>query len=106
MGDQERMWQEQPSCVAGDTLIGTPKGIIPIRDAVVDGKVILDHMHKGVRPVFEVKTKLGYTVICTDDHPIKTPSGEFKKIKDGLTVGDSISLAAPMLSKDQQYVVW
>src|SRR5574343_103176 len=106
MGDQERMWQEQPSCVAGDTLIGTPKGIIPIRDAVVDGKVILDHMHKGVRPVFAVKTQLGYTVICTDDHPIKTPSGEFKKIKDGLTVGDSISLAAPMLSNEQQYVVW
>jgi hypothetical protein len=105
-GDPEKMWQEFPSCIAGDVLVGTPHGIMPIRDAVVDGHIVTAHMVQGVRPVFEVRTKLGYTVRCTNDHPIKTPSGEFVKLVDGLQIGDRITLAAPMLSTVQQFVRW
>lgn len=100
------MWQEYPSCIAGDVLVGTPNGIMPIRDVVADGQVIHAHMNKGVRPIFEVRTKLGYTVRCTGDHPIKTPSGSFLKICDGLAVGHRVVIGKPMLSSQTQAVAW
>lgn len=102
----ERMWQEYPSCIAGHVLVGTPNGIMPIREVEPDGNVITAHMHKGVRPVFEVRTKLGYSVTCTDDHPIKTPGGIFKKLKDGLSIGDSVQLSKPALATDTVSVPW
>lgn len=105
-GDSPKMWQEYPSCIAGDVLVGTPNGIIPIRDVVADGQVVHAHMNKGVRPVFEVRTKLGYTVRCTDDHPIKTPSGEFRKLRDGLGVGERVVIGCPMLATQERAVSW
>jgi hypothetical protein len=105
-GEAPLMWQEYPSCVAGHVLVGTPNGIMPIRDVVADGTVIHAHMNKGVRPVFEVRTRLGYTVTCTDDHPIKTPSGGFRKICEGLAVGDHVKLSPPALSGSVQHIEW
>lgn len=100
------MWQEYPSCIAGDVLVGTPEGIVPIKDAVIDGETILAHTNKGVRPVFLVRTRLGYTIRCTDDHPIKTPSGAFRKICEGLSVGDRVVIGKPMLSDKIRHVSW
>lgn len=105
-GDEQKMWQEYPSCIAGDVMVGTPNGIMPIRDVVADGHVIHAHMHKGIRPVFEIRTRLGYTVTCTEDHPVKMQSGAFKKICDGLAVGDRVAIGRPMLSTAQQSVSW
>lgn len=103
-GDDETMWREYPSCIAGDVLVSTPSGLMPIRDVKPDGAVILGHVPKGVRPVFKITTKLGYQVTCTDDHPIKTPSGEFKKLREGLGVGQRIQLAQPAVGHRQQSV--
>lgn len=100
------MWQEYPSCIAGDVLVGTPSGIMPIRDVVPDGQVIRAHMNKGVRQIFEVRTRLGYTVRCTDDHPIKTSTGAFMKICDGLDVGGRVVIGRPMLSTEYRSVAW
>ena len=105
-GAEEKMWQEFPSCIAGDVLVGTPSGIMPIRDVVADGNIISAHINKGVRPVYRVRTRLGYTVRCTNDHPIKTGDGSFRKITEGLGAGDRIALVSPQLSESIQHVRW
>ena len=105
-GSEEKMWQEYPSCIAGDVKIGTVNGIVSIKNAIIDGDVIKNHFYKGVKEVFKIKTRLGYEVRCTDDHPIKISSGEFKKICEGLSVGDSVVIGKPLLSQKIQYVSW
>ncbi len=103
-GDQQKMFQEMPSCVSGDTLVSTPAGIIPIRDVVPDGKQITHHFDQGEKPVFEVVTERGYAVTCTEDHPILCADGEFRKLCDGLAIGGSVQMASPMLGAQYQSV--
>lgn len=103
-GDIQKMKQEMPSCVSGDTLVSTPAGIIPIRDVVPDGKQITHHFDQGEKPVFEVVTERGYAVTCTEDHPILCADGEFRKLCDGLAIGGSVQMASPMLGAEYQSV--
>ena len=105
-GDAEKMWQEYPSCVVGETLVSTPAGIVPIRDVKPDGAQILAHFDKGAAPVFRITTRLGLSVTCTDDHPILTPCGEFRQIISGLGVGDRVQLAQPFLGNEVQRVTY
>jgi intein/homing endonuclease len=105
-GDEALMWQEYPACISGDMLVGTADGIVPIRDAKVDGVAVLAHIHRGERDVYEVVTKLGYAVRCTSDHRIKLASGEFMSIDGGLTAGHEVALAPPSLSGAYQRVPW
>ena len=103
-GDHQLMKQEMPSCVVGETRVSTPAGIVQIADIIPDGSEITHHYDQGEKPVFEVLTHRGYSLVCTDDHPILCPDGQFRKIKDGLSVGDSVQMAAPTLGAEVQVV--
>ena len=105
-GDRPLMWQEYPSCVDGDTMVSTVDGMIPIRELVPDGESITKHFVQGVKPTFEVVTKLGYRLVCTDDHPIKLADGRFMSLNDGLAVGGRVALAKPSLGRIEQSVDW
>ena len=99
------MWQEMPSCVVGSTRVSTPNGIIPISSLVPDGSLITHHYEQGSKPVYEIKTYYGFTLTCTADHRVKLPDGTFKRITEGLSVGDMVQLSAPTLGEKLQTVV-
>ena len=105
-GADDRMWQEYPSCIAGDEFVSTPNGLIRIKDVVPDGDIITHHYHKGIKPVFKIITKLGYSVTCTADHPVKMVDGSFKRMIDGLSIGDVVQLRQPTLSQTEQVINW
>ena len=103
-GEPEKMWQEYPSCVVGDTLVSTADGIKRIRDIKPDGKQITHFMDKGEAPVYEIRTRLGYSVTCTDDHPVLCADGKYRQMVSGLKVGDRVQLAVPALGQTAQVV--
>lgn len=102
----DKMLQEHPSCVAGHVRVGTPGGMVKIAEVEPDGETVLAHFDKGERPVFDVVTKLGYTVTCTADHPVKLADGTFLKIEEGLAPGHRVRLGAPSFGSKQQWVPW
>jgi len=55
---------------------------------VLEYSTIKDVIFNGVRPVYEVRTELGYALRCTGDHRIYTPSG-YTKLSD-LAISDLI----------------
>ena len=65
-------------CVVGDTLVDTKRGLVPIRDIVVGDKVkgfdgysrVSKVFDNGVKPVFKVTTKSGYSITGTGNHPL------------------------------------
>src|SRR3989454_9308431 len=70
-------------CVTGDTLVATAEGLGPIRDLVGrrsvevvgrDGEVVpvTEVFRTGVKPTFLLRTRSGYTLKVTKDHPIWT----------------------------------
>src|SRR3989454_720101 len=70
-------------CVAGHTLVATAEGLVPIRDLVgrkmveivtKDGEVapVTEIFRTGVKPTFLLRTRSGYTLKVTKDHPIWT----------------------------------
>jgi ribonucleotide reductase alpha subunit/predicted RNA-binding Zn-ribbon protein involved in translation (DUF1610 family) len=75
---------EQGGCFAGDVRISTDKGLIPaqeLADRIDNGEIFFAHTHKGLRqitarfrngvkPLFEVTTKRGYSVQITEDHKV------------------------------------
>lgn len=77
----EYMKREYPSCIAFDTPVLSPKGIVPIQDVLVDGEKVTDKIHKGTREVCKVTTSLGYTLESTIDHQYLTDRG-FVRLKD------------------------
>ena len=44
--------------------------------------------YNGIKPAYKLKTKLGYEIVCTNEHEIYTPNG-YKQLKE-LCVGDTI----------------
>jgi ribonucleoside-diphosphate reductase alpha chain len=82
-------------CVTGDTLVATAEGLLPIRDLVgrprvdivaQDGELapVTEVFRTGVKPVYRLRTRSGYTLKVTGDHPITTanrgdvPAGELR----------------------------
>ena len=66
-------------CVSGDTLVATADGLLPIRDLVgraprvvtTEGEqVATDVFSTGHKPVYRLRTKSGYSLKVTADHPI------------------------------------
>jgi len=68
-------------CVSGDTLICTSKGIIPIKQAVINNEPITIstvEQNKNVSNFYEkdsdslitIKTSNGYSIKCTREHPL------------------------------------
>ena len=89
-------------CVTGDTLIHTDKGLIPARElfddeteisVAIDGRFGVKAQtvpatrvfRTGVKPVYRLQTKEGYSVRATADHRFMTPRGwvELQDLKPG-----------------------
>jgi intein/homing endonuclease len=103
-GADELMWQEYPStCVAGDTYVSTPHGMTRIKDVEPDGSTIMNWMDQGIRDVFRVRTRLGYTLVCTADHRLLCADGEYRRL-DEVAVGQSLRMAQPSFGRDVQTI--
>jgi len=93
-------------CVAGDTLVSTARGLIPIAElasgtslpgAVLDGRVsetlptgvIVRAWKSGHKPVLRIITKEGYELRATADHKVLTETRGFVKVQD-LTTKDRL----------------
>src|SRR6266446_4196763 len=92
-------------CVTGDTLIYTDKGLLPASELAELGSPITvvspdsegvtlrqaSHVFPtGVKPVYRLQTKEGYTVRLTSDHKVLTLEGW--KASSDLVPGDKIHL--------------
>ena len=110
----DRVWDTAPNpqmgrietsnpCVTGDTLVYTGDGLVPIRDLVggtptlsldsrsgAEGSFSINVWQSGVKPVYRLMTKEGYTLKLTADHEVFT---EHSKVAAGdLKPGDRIRL--------------
>ncbi|PYT11876.1 MAG: intein-containing adenosylcobalamin-dependent ribonucleoside-diphosphate reductase, partial [Acidobacteria bacterium] len=97
-------------CVTGDTLVATEEGLVPIKD-LVGRKVVnivteygelapvTEIFSTGVKQTFLLKTKHGFTLKVTKDHPISTtnrgdvPAGQ-------LNEGDQLILVPGHFGKE------
>lgn len=102
-------WQEYPSCIAGSVLIGTDLGLIRLDEAENATRTglgrILGFCKKGVRPVFQLTTALGYSVVGTEDHPVAMLSGGWRPIGE-LATNDQVVLSPPMFSMEYIRASW
>ncbi len=89
-------------CVTGDTLISTSKGTRKMEDLYREGKPFLSILdgksylttavkHTGIKQVFKLKTKEGYTLRLTNDHKVFTENGKIPAGK--LTKGSKLILS-------------
>jgi ribonucleoside-diphosphate reductase alpha chain len=89
-------------CVTGDTLVATAEGLVPIRDLVgrkvvqivgKDGDLVpvTEVFRTGIKPVFLLRTRAGYTLRVTQDHPVWTTNRGDVKAGD-LRSGDLLAL--------------
>jgi len=78
-------------CLDQNTLIHTENGKIPVKDIkignkLVDNKTVVEVIESGGQECFEIKTKSGKTLICSENHKIPTNSGTMT-VKVGLKPG-------------------
>ncbi len=100
------------SCVAGDTMLLTNKGLVEIQDLSVANSQqvsICTHANrfrrikrlftKGVQPMYSVRTECGASICCTADHRFLTSKG-WRRLGD-IQVGGGVLLDPKWKSKDQ-----
>ncbi len=110
----DRVWETQPNpqmgdiqtsnpCVTGDTLVYTGNGLVPIRELVdtspalsldsrsgADASFAIRVWQSGVKPVYRLVMREGYTLKLTADHEVFTTRG---KVAAGeLKSGDRVRL--------------
>ena len=110
----DRVWETAPNpqmgkietsnpCVTGDTLVYTGDGLVPISELVgetptlsldsrsgVESSFATKVWQSGVKPVFRLSTREGYTLKLTADHEVFTTRG--KVAAGDLNKGDQIRL--------------
>jgi ribonucleoside-diphosphate reductase alpha chain len=95
-------------CVTGDTLIATAEGWKRIKDLVGKNPEIITHQgvkkavkvfKTGIKPVYRIKTKAGYELKVTEDHPIYVEGKGDVKVKD-LKIGDKVKLIGSYFGKE------
>ena len=110
----DRVWETAPNpqmgrietsnpCVTGDTLVYTGDGLVPISELVgetptlsldsrsgVESSFATKVWQSGVKPVFRLSTREGYTLKLTADHEVFTTRG--KVAAGDLSKGDQIRL--------------
>ncbi len=96
----DRVWETAPNpqmgkietsnpCVTGDTLVYTGDGLVPIKDLVgstptlslddrsgVESSFAIKVWQSGVKPIYRLSTKEGYTLKLTADHEVFTERGK------------------------------
>src|SRR3990172_6992300 len=120
-------------CVTGDTFVSTAQGLVPIRELAGRGPVEIDVdvragasessllqlgttrslatrvWKTGVRLVFRLVTRLGYSVKATSDHRFLTPDGwrSLERLQPGDTVlirsGEDKVVAIEPLGEEEVY---
>lgn len=97
--------QEQPWCVVARTMVGTERGIVPIEEAAYcaertsRGKIIKGGP-TGKARIWKVKTKLGYELEATANHPLITADGQQVDLSESL--GCRVRLQPPMLNSSAE----
>ena len=110
----DRVWETAPNpqmgkietsnpCVTGDTLVYTGDGLVPISELVdqtptlsldsrsgVEASFAIKVWQSGVKPVFRLSTREGYSVKLTADHEVFTSRGKVAAAE--LKRGDKIRL--------------
>ncbi len=102
--DVERLNQEYPTCLIGSTLVNTKDGLIKIRDIIPDGEIIKKKFDQGIKDVYTLTTKNGYSIVGTLDHKIKTTDGSFVEL--GNMIGKDVLLSGNSFGKDIQSVTY
>lgn len=100
----ENMKREYPSCVAKGSQIYTKRGLFNVEDVIVDGKYILAKKFNGIKMTYNLTTSLGYSILVTEDHLIKSGDG-FKRL-DEMKVGDEVELSYEDFGKEIQKVTY
>jgi intein/homing endonuclease len=100
--------QNQPWCVAAGTRVGTRRGILKIVD-VVAGDVCaegdIEHVGAtGVADIWRARTRLGYQIEGTANHPLITINSEEVELADSL--GAQVRLALPMFAPEPYTQRW
>jgi len=101
--DWDKLHQEYPTCVSGNSKIATTTGYVLMKDLVPDGKYILAKYDKGEKQTFTLKTEMGYELVCTKDHPVLTQRG-FVKLEDLDINVDTVVLKGSDFSKKLQSI--
>lgn len=102
-GQEWKFCQEFPTtCVVGETYIDSIRGIEKIEDVAPDGEKIIAKYDQGIKNVFEVETKLGYSFQATDDHKVMLEDGGFEQVKKLLH--KKVKLGVPELGKEYQTI--
>lgn len=100
-GDEGLRAQEYP-CIEGSQRVGTDVGLLPIREIphafeLADGQLIRAWLPKGEKPVVRLRTRLGYELTCTPDHPLFNPdTGEWVPAAQATRV----ALATPRFARE------
>lgn len=99
----EKSWQRQMACVAGDTLVSTEQGIIPITKArnaeYCESGRIQGWAERGVRRIWELHTEDGRILRATDDHLVHLHNGDWRAMKD-LRPQDVLKVSVPQTARD------
>jgi hypothetical protein len=104
----ESMQQEFPSCVSGGTRVGTESGLLRIDQVAPDQIGTLGLITKagvsGHATLFRLKTRRGYEVCGTADHPMMRVDESFVGL--GEAMGAELRLCPPMLAIDRYRHRW
>jgi stage V sporulation protein R len=98
---QTKVLNEGWACVAGDTLVFTEEGVLPMADVVEampgvsDGERVRRVYDRNVIPNrrrITVRTRRGFTLTGSDNHRVLLPDGERWCRLDALAVGDHVRI--------------
>ena len=100
--------QEQPWCVTAETRVGTARGILKIADLkegdVTARGLVLKAGPTGAAEVWKVRTKLGYELRGTANHPLINVDGQEVRIDSALH--QRVKLQPPRFAKDVFVLHW
>lgn len=106
--DIHMLTQNQPWCVVGDTRVGTDAGLLKINSIIPGLKTscseVLRAMPTGISSTWRIKTKLGYEVVGTPNHPVISITGDEIELQHSLD--QFIKLQPPRFANDEYVVRW
>ena len=103
-----KFMQEYPACIEASQRIGTDRGYLPISKVVIGDKVstgvVSNVINNGIKEVYKLKTKLGYSVICTKDHLLQSIDNNWYRADECLN--KFIKLQKPIFADKLANVTW
>lgn len=107
-GSLDRWKAEYPSCLVGETLVGSSEGIMPISQIEAGYLSEFGPITKsgltGHKRCVEIRTKAGRILRGTYDHPIQAIEGDFTELQH--SVGRDIQLMPMRLAENRYTHRW